>query len=143
MPSRILATHTCTFVQSLRSGDEGACVVEHQESEQKNRPEKVGEDSVPRSKSNGRYERNACYSPDPNVVRHWMAFLGQRLLFPASCMALQAFHVDGQRIVAASVAGIQAVGDLGNDSCRGARMASRVGRWDLMQQCLDLQVHPR
>lgn len=51
--------------------------------------------------------------------------------------------MDGQRIVAASAAGIQAAGDLGSDSYRAARMASRVGRWDLTQQCLDLQVHPR
>ncbi len=128
MPSRILANHTCTCVQSLRSGDEGACVVEHLELEQRSRPEKAGEDSVPRSKSSGRCRRNARYSPDPSVVRHWMGFLGQRLLFPASCMAPQAFHVDGQRIAAASVEGIQAGGDLGNDSCRVARMANRVGR---------------
>ena len=65
------------------------------------------------------------------------------LLFQASCMVPPAFHVDGQRIVAASVEGIQAEGDLGNDSCRGARMASTVDRWDLTQRCLDLQVHPR
>lgn len=110
MPSRILATHICTCVQSLRSGDEGACVVEHLELEQKSRPEKAGEDS------------------DPNVVRHWMGFLGLKRLSQASCMVPQAFHVDGQRIAAASVEGIQAVGDLGNDSCRGARMANTVGR---------------
>lgn len=110
MPSRILANHICTCVQSLRSGDGGACVVEHLELEQRSRPEKAGEDS------------------DPNVVRHWMGFLGQRLPFQASCMAPQAFHVDGQRIAAASVGGNQAVGDLGNDSCRGARKASTVGR---------------
>lgn len=127
MPSHILATHICTCVQSLRSGDEGACVVEHLGLEQKSRPEKAGEDSVPRSKSNGRCRRNARYSPGPNVVQHWTGFLGQRLLFQASCMVHQAFHVDGQRIVAASVVGIQAVGGLDNDSCREARMASRVG----------------
>ena len=143
MPSRILATHICTCVQFLRSGDEGACVVEHRGLEQRSRPEKAGEDSVPRPKSNGRCRRNARYSPDPNVVRHWMGFLGRRLLSQASCTVPQAFHVDDQRIVAASVGGIQAVGDLGNDSYREARMASRVGRWDLTQQCLDLQVHPR
>lgn len=144
MPSRILAIHICTCVQSLRNGDEGACVVEHLEWEQKSRPEKAGEDSVPRSKSSGRWSsRNARYSPDPNVVRHWMEFLGQRLLFQASCMVPQAFHVDGQRIVAASVGGTQAEDGLDNDSCRGARMANRVDRWDLTQQCLDLQVHPR
>lgn len=101
--SRILAIHIYTCVQSLRSGDEGACVVEHLESGQKNRP-------------------------GPNVVRHWMGFLGQRLLFQGSCMVPQAFHGDGQRIVAANVAGIQAVGDLGNDSCRGARMVNKGGR---------------
>ena len=128
MPSRILAIHICTCVQSLRSGDEGACVAEHLESEQRSRPEKAGEDSVPKSKSNGRCRRNARYSPDPNVVRHWMGFLGQKLLFQANCMVPPAFHVDDQRIVAASVAGIQAVGDLGNGSCRGARMASRADR---------------
>ena len=128
MPSRILANHICTCVQSLRSGDGGACVVEHLELGQRSRPEKAGEDSVPRSKSNGRCRRNARYSPDPNVVRHWMGFLGQRLPFQASCMAPQAFHVDGQRIAAASVGGNQAVGDFGNDSCRGARKASTVGR---------------
>lgn len=143
MPSRILAIHICTYVQFLRSGDEGACVVEHLEWEQRSRPEKAGEDSVPMSKSSGRCRRNARYSPDPNVVRHWMEFLGQKLLFQASCMVPRAFHVDGQRIVAASVGGIQAEGDLGNDSCRGARMVSTVDRWDLTQQCLDLQVHPR
>lgn len=43
-------------------------------------------------------------------------------------MVPQAFHGDGQRIVAANVAGIQAVGDLGNDSCRGARMVNKGGR---------------
>ena len=43
-------------------------------------------------------------------------------------MVPQAFHVDGQRIVAANVGGIQAVGDLGSDSCRGGRMVNRVGR---------------
>ena len=43
-------------------------------------------------------------------------------------MAPQAFHVDGQRIVAASVEGIQGVGDLGSGSCRAGRMANRVGR---------------
>ena len=128
MPSRTLATHICTCAQSLRSGVEGACVAEHLESEQRSRPEKAGEDSVPRSKSNGRCRRNARYSPDLNVDQHWRGFLGQRLLFQASCMVPQAFRVDAQRIVAASVAGIQAGGDLGNDSCRGARMASRVGR---------------
>lgn len=128
MPFRILATRICTCVQSLRSGDEGACVVEHLELGQRSRPEKAGEDSVPKSKSNGRCRRNARYSPDPNVVRHWMGFLGQRLLFQASCTVPQAFHVDGQRIAAASVGGIQAVGDLDNDSCRGARTASRVDR---------------
>ena len=143
MPSRIPANHICTCVQSLRSGGEGACVAEHREWEQRNRPETVGEDSVPRSKSNGRCRRNARYSPDPNVVQHLREFLGQRLLFPASCMVPLAFRVDDQRIVAASAGDIQVVGDLGNDSCRGARMANRVGRWDLTQQCLDLQVHPR
>lgn len=143
MPSRILAIHICTCVQFLRSGDAGACVVEHLEWGQTSRPEKAGEDSVPKSKSSGRWRRNARYSPAPNVVRHWMEFLGQRLLSQASCMVPQAFHVDGQRIAAASVGGIQAGGDLGNDSCRGARMANRAGRWDLTQQCLDLQVHPR
>lgn len=128
MPSRILATHICTCVQSLRSGDEGACVAEHLESERRSRPEKAGEDSVPKSKSNGRCRRNARYSPDRNGVRHWTGFLGQRLLFQASCMGPPAFHGDDLRIAAASVAGIQAVGDLGSDSCRGARMASRAGR---------------
>lgn len=43
-------------------------------------------------------------------------------------MVPQASHGDGQRIVAANVAGIQAVGDLGNDSCRGARMVNKGGR---------------
>ncbi len=128
MPSRIPAIHICTCVQSLRSGDEGACVAEHLGLEQRSRPEKAGEDSVPRPKSNGRCRRNARYSPDPNVVRHSMGFLGQRLLFQASYMVPQASHGDGQRIAAASAAGIQAGGDLGNDSCRGGRMASRVGR---------------
>ena len=128
MPSRILAIHTCTCVQSLRSGDEGVCVVEHLGLGQRSRPEKAGEDSVPGSKSNGRCGRNARYSPDPNVVQHWMGFLGQRLLFPASCRVPRAFHVDGQRIVGASVGDIQAVDDLGSDSCREARMANRVGR---------------
>lgn len=128
MPSRILATHIYTCVQSLRSGDEGACAVERRESEQRSRPEKAGEDSVPRPKSNGRCRRNARYSPDPNAVRHWMGFLGQKLLSQANYMDPRASHADGQRIVAASVAGIQGVGDLGNDSCREARMASRVGR---------------
>ena len=128
MPSRILATHICTCVQSLRSGDEGACVVEHLELEQRSRPGKAGEDSVPRSKSSGRCRRNARYSPDPNVVRHWMGFPGQMLLSQASCMVPRAFHGDGQRIVAASVEGIRAVGDLGNDSCREARRANKVGR---------------
>lgn len=143
MPSRILAIHICTCVQSLRSGDEGACVVEHLGWEQKSRPEKAGEDSVPRSKSSGRWRRNARYSPAPNVVLRWMEFLEQRLLFQGSCMVPQAFHGGGQRIVAASVGGIQAEDDLNNDSCRGARMVNRVDRWDLTQQCLDLQVHPR
>ena len=128
MPSRILAIRICTYVQSLRSDDEGACVAGHLESEQKSRPGKAGEDSVPKSKSNGRCRRNARYSPDPNEVRHWMGFLGQRPPFQASCMGPPAFHVDDQRIVAASVVGIRAVGDLGNDSCRAARMASRAGR---------------
>ena len=58
-------------------------------------------------------------------------------------MVPQAFHEDGQRTAAANAAGNRAVGDLGNGSCHGARMANRVDRWDLMQQCLDLQVHPR
>lgn len=128
MPSRILAIHICTYVQSLHTDDEGACVAEHLESERRSRPEKAGEDSVPKSKSNGRCRRNARYSPDPNGVRHWMGFPGQRLLFQASCMVPPAFHVDDQRTVAASVVGILAVGDLGNDSCREARMASRAGR---------------
>lgn len=128
MPSHILATHICTCVQSLRSGDAGACVAEHLESERKSRPEKAGEDSVPKSKSNGRCRRNARYSPDPNGVQHWMVFLGQRLPSQASCMVPPASHAGDQRIVAASVAGIQAGGDLGSDSCRGARMASRAGR---------------
>ena len=57
-----------------------------------------------------------------------MGFLGPRLLFQASCMAPQAFHVDDQRIVAANVGGIQEVGDLGSGSCRGGRMANTVGR---------------
>ena len=57
-----------------------------------------------------------------------MGFPGQMLLSPASCMVPQAFHGDGQRIVAASVEGIPAVGDLGNDSCREARRANKVGR---------------
>lgn len=126
--SRIPATHIYTCVRSLRNGDEGACVVEHLELGQKNRPGKAGEDSVPMSKSNGRCRRNARYLLDPNAVQHWMGFLGQRLLFQASCMVPQAFHGDGQRIAAANVAGIQAVGDLGSDSCRGARMVSREGR---------------
>ena len=52
MPSRILATHICTYVQSLRSGDAGAYVAGHLESGRKSRPEKAGEDSVPKSKSN-------------------------------------------------------------------------------------------
>ena len=143
MPSRILATHICTCVQSLRSGDAGAYVAGHLESERKSRPEKAREDSVPKSKSNGRCRRNARYSPDPDGVQHWMVSLGQRLPFQASCMVHPASHGGDQRIVAASVAGIQAGGDLDNDSCRGARMASRAGRWDLTQQCLDLQVHPR
>lgn len=43
-------------------------------------------------------------------------------------MVPPAFHVDGQRTVAASVVGIQAVGDLGSESCREARRASRAGR---------------
>ena len=128
MPSRIPANHTCTCVQSLRSGGGGACVAEHLGSEQRSRPEKAGEDSVPRSKSSGRCRRNTRYLPDPNVVQHWMGFLGPRLLFQASCMAPQAFHVDDQRIVAANVGGIQEVGDLGSGSCRGGRMANTVGR---------------
>ena len=128
MPSRNPAIHTCTCVRSLHSGDEGACVVEHLGSERKSRPGKAGEDSVPLSKSNERWRRNARYSPGPSVVRHWMGFPGQRLLFRASCMVPQAFHVDGQRTVAASVGGIQAVGDLGSDSCRGERMANMADR---------------
>ena len=72
-----------------------------------------------------------------------MGFLEQRLLFQASCTVPQAFREDGQRTAAASAAGNRAVGGLGNGSCRGARTANRVDRWDLMQQCLDLQVHPR
>ena len=88
----------------------------------------MGEDSVPRPKSNGRCRRNARYLPDPNVVRHWKGFLGRKPLFQASCTVRQAFRVDDQRTVAASVAGIQAVGDLGNGSCREARKANRVGR---------------
>ena len=125
---RILATHICTSVQFLRSGDGDACAAEHLGWERKSRPEKAGEDSVPKSKSNRRCRRNARYSPGPNVARHWMEFLGQRLLFRANCMVPLAFHVDGQRTVAASAAGIQAVGDLGSDSCRGVRMVSRVDR---------------
>ena len=57
-----------------------------------------------------------------------MVFLGQRLPFQASCMVPPASHVGDQRIVAASVAGIQVGGDLGSDSYRGARMANRAGR---------------
>ena len=128
MPSRILATHICTCVQSLRSGDAGAYAAGHLGSERKSRPEKVGEDSVPKPKSNGRCRRNARYSPDPNGVQHWMVFLGQRLPSQANCMVPPAFHVGDQRIVAASVAGIQGGGDLGSDSYRGAHMASRAGR---------------
>ena len=128
MPSRILATRICTCVQSLRSGDEGACVAEHLEWEQRSRPEKAGEDSVPRPKSSGRCRRNARYLPDPNAVRHSTEFPGPKLLFRASYMGPRAFHVDDQHIAAANVADIQAGGDLGNDSCRGARMASKVGR---------------
>ena len=58
-------------------------------------------------------------------------------------MVPPAFHEDGQHTVAASAAGSRAVGDLGNGSCRVARMANRADKWDLMQQYLDLQVHPR
>ena len=43
-------------------------------------------------------------------------------------MAPQAFHVDDQRIAAASVGGIQGAGDVGSGSCRAGRMANRVGR---------------
>ncbi len=142
MPSRIPAIHTCTCAQSLHSDDVGACAAERQGWGRRSRPEIAGEAVIPLNKYCKWRSRNAHYIP-VHAVLHLKVFPEQTRRFRASCMGHQAFHEDGQHIVEASVDILEEAGDLDSETYREARTASTEDRWDLMQQCLDLQAHPR
>lgn len=144
MPSRILATHICTFAQSPRSGDAGACAAVRPELGQRSKPERAGEVAVQLTKYNEWCRTNAHDLPDQNAVQHWRVFLEQSLQFRVSCTGLQAFHGDGQHTVAANAEGtLEEARGRGIETCREARTARTEDRWGLTRQCLDLQAHRR
>lgn len=130
MPSHTLATHICTFAQSLRNGDVGACVAARLVLAQRSKPERAGEVAVQMTKYGRWRERNArVYLPDPTEVQHWQVSLEQSLQFQASCRALQAFHEDGQHTVVANVEDSpEEARDPGNATYREARTANTEDR---------------
>ena len=143
-PSRILATHICTFAQSPRSGDVGAYVVARPELGRRSKPERAGEVAIQLTKYDEWCGRNARNLPDQNAVQHWRVFLEQSLQFQVSCMGLPAFHEDGQHTVAANAEDtLEEARGHDIETCREARTASTEDRWGSTRQCLDLQAHRR
>ena len=140
MPSHILATHICTYVLSLRSDDEGACVAAHLEWEQRSKPEREGEETVMKTKHAELRVENTRHLPDPVWVQR--SQVSQMPRFQVSCKERRAYHEGNIQGVAEASAeeGIRAEAARGNGTYHEVRTVNMEGMSDLTRQYWDLQA---